>query len=346
MKFEDSKFTFTQNGNDRGTWVNIPAANQYEMIYFKEFNISDDTKPGPGAAQVALMSAGLLRYTSDFASKFFEQGAMPVGLLSIEQNITAEERARAENFFRRMAQGISNAWRILAIRGPAKIDYLTPPIKDMTMPELRAEARHDIALAFGIPQTLLENSANFATAVQHDATFWETTIRPRGNWIAQTFNEQLFNLVKINDKRLHADFAFDEMDVFQEDESVRAGSLLNLVAAGFDLITAADVLGYDLTDDQLARLESLNNTEPAQTQADVQKAKWMRKALKSLEKGKGASVSFESEDIPSDEHARIAGLLSIAKTPAEVRSAFTRRDSQGAIDRLNETLREAMDKLK
>lgn len=346
LEYADGSYTFKQTENAKGNWVNIPSQKQYELLYFRLPDLRDDVNPGTSATDVALTSAGLLQYSARFASRFFENGAMPLTILSVPTNITDPERDRTENWFKRQIQGISNAWKVLAVRGETKAQTLMPDIDKMTMPELRKEARKDVSYAFGIPLSMLEEDAAYAaSAGVHRKSFYQDTIRPRGQWIETRFNKQLFNLTRINGKRLHAEFAFDEMDVFQEDESVRAGSLLNLVAAGFDLITAADVLGYDLTDDQLARLESLNNTEPMQTQADVQKAKWMRKALKSLEKSKGASVSFESEDIPSDEHARIAGLLSIAKTPVEVRSAFTRRDSQGALDRLNDTLREAMNRL-
>lgn len=346
LEYASGKYTFKQTGNQNGQWVNIPLQKQYQLLYFRLTDLRDDINPGTSATDVALTAGGLLQYSARFASRFFENGAMPVTVMSVPTNITDPERDRTENWFKRQVQGVSNAWKVLAVRGEFKAQTLMPDIDKMTMPELRKEARKDVSYAFGIPLSMLEEDAAYAaSAGVHRKSFYQDTVRPRGQWIETRFNQQLFNLVRINGKRLHCKFAFDELDVFQEDESTRSASLLNLVAAGFPVTVAADVLGYDLTDEQLSQIDAEELTTPTSTPVDEQKAKWMRKALKSLEKGKGAGVSFESDLITVDEHIRIANLLTAAKSPAEVRRIFERKDSIGAIDRLNETLQEAMSKL-
>ena len=57
---------------------------------------------------------------------------------------------------------------------------LTPPPKDLEMKELNNQARHNVAMAFGIPQTMLEDAANYATAGEHRLSFWQDTVRPAG----------------------------------------------------------------------------------------------------------------------------------------------------------------------
>lgn len=346
MKYENKKFIFTQDGNAAGNWENIPSEKKYGLLYFRLFDLKDDVSPGRSPTEVALTAGGLLHYSARFSSRFFENGAMPLTILSVPTNITDPERDRTENWFKRQVQGISNAWKVFAVRGEVKAQTLMPDIDKMTLPELRKEARKDVSYAFGIPLSMLEEDAAYAaSAGVHRKSFYQDTIRPHGQWMENRFNQQLFNLVRVNGKRLHCKFAFDELDIFQEDESTRSASLLNLVAAGFDVLTAADVLGYDLTDEQIAAIDAQALTSNITTPADLQKSKWMRKALKSLEKGKSACVMFDSDIIPADEHSRIMGQLMGALTPAEVRRAFERRDSSGSLDRLNETLREAMDKL-
>lgn len=55
---------------------------------------------------------------------------------------------------------------------------------------------------------------------------------------------------------------------------------------------------------------------------DVDKVKWLRKALKSFKSGKSANVKFESTLIPEDEQERIRTALTDAKDADAVRDAF------------------------
>jgi hypothetical protein len=50
--------------------------------------------------------------------------------------------------------------------------------------------------------------------------------------------------------------------------------------------------------------------------------KWERKALKALKEGKPASVTFNSDEIPEGEQARIRAALELCKTAEDVKAAF------------------------
>jgi HK97 family phage portal protein len=192
-----------------------------EIVYFREFHPLDDIGPGISAVSVALNDAGLTRYISRFAAYFFEGGAMPALLLGIPPQTSDAERERTENYFRRMLGGVKHAFRVLAIKaGLIDPKVISFPLKDLAMPELSEQARKNIALAFKIPQTMLEDAANRATAEQHDAQWWESTVRPRAEMIEAIINAQLFEPVGLSCK-----LAIEELDVFQEDETQRVTSI-------------------------------------------------------------------------------------------------------------------------
>lgn len=322
-----------------------------QIVYFHEFNPIDDIGPGVGAAAVALNDAGLMRYMSRFAAKFFEGGVMPVVLLGIDGNPQDAEIKKAETFFKRAASGISNLGRVLGIRaGMIHPTILTPPIKDLAMPELNDQARRAIAGAFGIPQTMLEDAANFATAEAHEQQFWRSTIEPRGSMLASAANRQLFK-----DAGIEMSFAFESLDIFQTEEVERAASLSTFIdyltkCPTYEIAQAAAVnFGYELTDDLLLAMQAWfagkekkaaeiqDNIDNAQNQPDAQEPPanepadekqtvgelraWRKKAIRRMKAGK-ACGSFESEYIPAGIAGAIEGQLEAAKTADDVDHIF------------------------
>jgi hypothetical protein len=108
-------------------WTNVPDKSYYEMVYFAEYDPSQDVYPGIGSAEVGLANARLLRYMTKFASAFFEGGAMPVTMLAME-NVDDDERIRVETWFKRSVTTIRNAFRVMGVRaGMVTPTVLTPP---------------------------------------------------------------------------------------------------------------------------------------------------------------------------------------------------------------------------
>ena len=211
------------------------------LLYMREFSITDDVGPGLAPARVALTAAGLRVNINDFASAFFQGGAQPMTLLTIDGNPAPTEVERTERFFKRTVTGLRNAFRVLALRHSVKVEAITPPLNSMAMPELAEHTLREIASAFGIPLTLLEsNAANYATAYNETRNFYEQTISPRLMNYASAINAQLLKPLG-----LECEFMPEELSVFQEDEAARAGSLLTLVQAGVSLYSAMEMLGYD-----------------------------------------------------------------------------------------------------
>ena len=321
VRYQNGQVIFAQSESapNTGPWQTK------QMVYFREFGVADDITPGVSSAQVALEDARLLRYLTRFAAHYFDNGAMPVTLLGFEMTPTQAEVERVQTWFRRMASGIGNAWRVLGLRGKIDPKILTPVPKDLEMPALNNQARHNVAMAFGIPQTMLEDAANYATAGEHRLSFWQDTVRPRGRIYEDVINQQLLNPMGF---RIH--FDFEEMGIFQVDEAQRAGALLNLVQSGLDTLSALEILGYQLSEEQISRMQRDSaSTEAAREDAQDETEmldevrRWERKALKRVKAGRPAQCEFQSRVIPPGLAGAIEGALGTVQSDAMmVRAVF------------------------
>lgn len=335
VKYESGKYNFRQDSSGT-TWNNDLRAGTYEMFYLPEFDPTQDVYPGTGSAMASTVDVKLLYAISKFPEMYFEGGAMPVTLLGID-TADPNEIERVQSWFKRSATAIKNAFRVLGIRaGSVKTEALTPPLKDMVFKEISDMSKSNIAVAFGIKQTMLfSEAANYATAQEDRLSFYEDTIKPRAKLFEDALNAQV-----LAREGLRLEFDFGEMDIFQEDEGVRADLLNKLVTAGLPVEVALSMAGYELTEDQAAmlnahqeqldeRLDDSTNENSSQNprfgdESDSQITelrKWQKMAEKRVREGKPLR-EFESTVIDPSLHGAIAGALETVKTVDDVRRVF------------------------
>lgn len=270
-KTKENTFIQEINGTVTGKWGSD------EIIVTREPSILADVGPGVAPASVALTASQLRFFMDEFASSFFEHGAQPITLLSTTGSVSDAEAKRAEQFFKRVMQGVANAWRTLFLRTDVKAEILTPNLSSMQMPELSSKTVLDISAAFDIPRSILESdAANYATSQTDMQSFWAMTIRPRLPIYESAINQQL---LKDSVDGLGLVFTPENLDVFQEDEAARAQSLALLVGAGVPLQDAMAHLGYDIADNMPERAEPI-----AESPEDEELRAWQRYALRSLKK--------------------------------------------------------------
>ena len=169
------------------------------------------------------------------------------------------------------------------------------------MPDLHKQAVSNVALAFGIPETMISDAANYATAKEHRMSFWQDTIRPRGNKIATTINRQLLDAFG-----LRLEFGFDELDIFQEDEERRSQAYWNYTQAGMKPSVAAQILGIDLPtgmeyselDAEIANVNpEIDPMEEGRGRKNItsELKRWERFVLKRVKEGKKPQREFYAE---------------------------------------------------
>jgi hypothetical protein len=68
-------------------------------------------------------------------------------------------------------------------------------------------------------------------------------------------------------------------------------------------------------------------TEQEDDEVQAEKSRWMRKALKALEKGKSPNVEFITDVIPPEIHQEIATALALATDETQVKAAFSEKSN-------------------
>lgn len=188
-----------------------------------------DVEIGPGnhPASVALTVAGIVANSNEFARGFFERGALNVTLLVVDPTASEPELKRLEVWWKRMARGVQKAWETIAVRKSVEPKMLGYPPEQLAMPQLKSIARSEIANAFGVPEAMLTQSANYASAREHRLAYWNDTIVPEAQFIEAALNEQLFIPLGL---RLR--FHFEALSVFQKDEANEIDGVVTLYGSG------------------------------------------------------------------------------------------------------------------
>lgn len=306
-----------------------------EVLYFWSPVLNREVGPGTGWVSTALVESGVTFNANRFAEAFFERGAIPAVILSVEGNPSTEALKDLREWWKRLLGGNKHAWETVAVKGTVKPQVIGFPTKDLAMPELMQAMRQQICTAAAVPQTMLEDAANFATAAEHHKTFYSETIVPEARQIAATLNEQLFD-----PQGLRIVLDHEELDIFQDDEGERAASLQQLVLAGIPVDVAGEMLGLELpgemTWDQFRERKKQDADEaaarapkfiPGQQGEEGQRGEvpeelkqWRRYASKRT--GEEAA-RFTCKVLQDDLAEVIRHRLVLAESPEEVKAAFS-----------------------
>jgi HK97 family phage portal protein len=325
---------------ERGTW------SEEQVIYWRSYSPLNDVAPGVSAAGVALGNSQLLHYLTRFLSQYFEKGAMPVTLAMLPAGASDDQQKAVQGYFKRVMTGVKNAFKVLAVKGEIKVEKLTPDLATFEVQKLDTHAIDNIAWAFNIPKTLLtSDSATRATAETEYSNFLSQTIASRCDTYETRLNKFL------DDFGMSCEFAIEELPEMQINETVRAGSLKNLVDSGMPLVTAMYILGYTLSEERQKEMEDeLAKPPPAlptptlrqpsavdKMPAEMPKQdmpvkaeldKWYRKSLKLFKAGKAARCEFVSDVIPGEVYDRIKATLETINTEEELKKVFEEPNGQ------------------
>lgn len=215
----------------------------YRMDYDTEITPSDNTEFKSIASSV-----GLIYYTDIFTEAFFKRGGIKPHLLFIKGVMQKEERERVENIFTKI---ISGAYKYLGKVWNAEAATALPigeGVDNFKDNGFYRQAVENIAMATGIPLSLLlSNSANMATARMEYANWYDNSVVPMAQMMADELNDNLFGRFGLT-----MDIRENETDPDQEEEARRSTSFVNyagvLVKNGHPqaLSIAAQLVGLDM----------------------------------------------------------------------------------------------------
>jgi len=160
---------------------------------------------GIGTVQSMMMDIGAEQAASQWTRNFFNNGAMPGGILQFDEGMSDADFERLVSRWSEQHQGVANAHRVAVLERGKWVDSKFSQ-RDMQMDSLRRLSRDIIFGAFGIPSSVMgvTESVNRANAEAGDVMFGRWILKPRLERIKQALNERLVNLM---DKTLILDYA-------------------------------------------------------------------------------------------------------------------------------------------
>lgn len=314
-----------------------------QVIAFRNFDPLDDLG-GLSPLAVALSEVNADLNAARYVAAFFANDARPAGLLTTDQPLHESEIERTRTWWQRLFGGARNRWRTGIVGGGLKWQTITYPPTDLALAELRAEDRRAICAAFGVPPGLAGawEATTFATAREQKASFYEDTILPQLQYLADVLNGALLpHYADLVARGARLAFDVDSIAALQESVGEKAQRLMALFQAG--LVTRNEVrsaLGLGaVAEDEDGFVEGLAPIAGPSPSSGVERVKgevcpvaaspslreelkrWERFAVKRVREGRPLR-RFHSEVIPPDLQAFIEDALEEAESVTDVFALF------------------------
>lgn len=212
-----------------GFWRQISGQRIYypvgrELIHIFRMDYDTEVLPSDNTEFKSIMSsAGLIYYTDLFTEAFFKRGGIKPHLLFVKGVMPKEERERMENIFTKI---LSGAYRYLGKVWNAEATQAVPigeGVDNFKDNGFYRQAIENIAMATGIPLSLLlSNSANMATARMEYSNWYNNSVVPMCQMMADELNDNLFHRFGLT-----MDIRENETAPDQEEEARRSLSFVN-----------------------------------------------------------------------------------------------------------------------
>lgn len=306
-----------------------------QVVYWWVPSLTTESGPGTAPARVALAAAGVLRNMDRMVEAFFQRGAVNITLLAVEGNPPQSEIDKLERWWKRLVSGLKRAYESVAIRASVKPVVIGSSLKDASADELTQRKREDVAVALGVPPSLLFQEAAYATARHEDRlTFLSQTVIPECELQAGPLNDFLTRL------GLRYEFQPERLEVMQTAQLSQAQAVAQLV--GKPILTrdeGRELLGYgpwpDTEPEQPPQLrppaqpapdEEDDQEEDATADTEAVRAdlrRWREKARK-----RRKPCDFESEHIPHPVSAVVRAALDLVGVDAAFRFLRAQPDTR------------------
>lgn len=214
-----------------------------KMVYIWEPNEESEIAPGSSDGEAALKASGLLYAINEMANRYMKSGGVPITAVKVPSAVSEDERQKIGGWFERMAVGFRQAFKFLVVSDKTEFETIGSQMKDIQATELTDSQRKEVAVALGVPPTVIDGTAaNFATADAAYFSFMADTIIPEVEFLEPLLNEQLYSRLGL---RLR--FKPDELEIMQTSQLQQA-ERAQALTGGKQVISvneARDMMGYE-----------------------------------------------------------------------------------------------------
>ena len=288
-----------------------------EIVYFREYHPEDDLDFGIPAASVCkrLVSAEIEALA--MIEALYKNDAVPGLFLSTDQAVTEEEANRLLTWWNKRFRGGRNKGKVGIAGKGLKPTPVGSNMKDSMVMELLDSVHNDICVAMRVPKLLVgsQGEATYVNLAESRKFMIEDVMIPRAIEYQNVINQ---DLVPHIDPNVVFEFAFDEMQILQEDSLQKHTRLFQAVQSG---LISDDYYREEMGYPAQAKPDDTEKQEKEEKKAAAE-AKWEKKAVKAFLKGSLPDVPFETDNIEVDRQYLIAGRLKNARSVEAIRACF------------------------
>lgn len=225
-----------------------------------------DIYRGTGATQTLLNDIRASVKSALWTDRFFENSAIPGGVISIDGTLGDEDFKKLTRRWREQHKGTTNAHRVAILEHQGKWQTTSFSPKDMILTDLRQFSANQIREAWGFPEFAsgkLEN-ANRASSEAADAWYTQRLIVPRLDKTESALNARY--LKRWGSTGQNVEFAYSDpvppnAEAENAERASKADAYSKLVAAGVHPDDAATVVG-------LPAMRTVSRPQPTTTGRD------------------------------------------------------------------------------
>ena len=218
-----------------------------EVIQLKYPNPLDSYR-GTGPVQTILSDIQAQRYTAEWNKNFFQNSAVPGGIIQFDKRLSDPEWDEFTNRWRESHQGVARASRVGILENGAQWVDNKISQRDMDFANLRNMSRDVLREAWGIHKSMLGSAddVNRANAQTAEEVFGAWKVIPRENRIRMALNGKLLPMYGTSGAGVEFDYENplpDDREADNSELTVKATAASVLVNAGFDSDDVLEVVG-------------------------------------------------------------------------------------------------------
>lgn len=204
---------------------------QEEVVHFRRWNPLNDHY-GQSSIAAIETTLNLDNRIRQFNHQFLKRGAVPSGMLTTEQELSAEQAKPYIDTWRAKYGGSANAGEIAVMGKALKYQPLGQSARDGMYIELAKMTRTEILAALNVPPVVVGilDESSYANADAQMEQFWRGCIIPELAQLCGTLNEQLLRRYG-DDLQLEPDL--DSVEALQEDANEQIQRLSLAVGVPF-----------------------------------------------------------------------------------------------------------------